>query len=129
MQNLVTDELTIRVDLSSAGRIRLLMVGKSASRQPGELLTPFFGQALVSAAQSRSTLEVHFEKLSHFNSSTIAVVIQFINAAQQRRVPIMIQYDGSLKWQALSFEALQRAVKPFVGTEGSSVNFVEWRPK
>ncbi|MHB8875054.1 MAG: hypothetical protein ACYC8T_15320 [Myxococcaceae bacterium] len=125
MQNLVTDELTIRVDLGAPGLLRLVMSGKSSSREPGKVLIPFFAEALKHAADSKESIEVHFEELSHFNSSTIAAVIQFINASQERQIALALHYDATLKWQALSFEALMRAIRPFESFSASKVRFVE----
>ncbi|MFZ5468100.1 MAG: hypothetical protein ACOZIN_01575 [Myxococcota bacterium] len=124
MHDLITEELTIRAELGSR-LLRLVMTGKSSSREPGKLLTPFFAEALQRAAAARAAIEVHFEGLTHFNSSTIAAVIQFINAAQERHVALAFHYDPALKWQALSFEALQRAIKPFQKGTVSHVRFVE----
>lgn len=124
VQNLVADELTIHTEVIG-GTLRLTMLGKSVSREPGRVLMPYFTQALEHATSLHANVEVHFESLEHFNSSTIASVIQFINAAQEQRVALALHYDPSLKWQALSFEALKRAIRPFENTNADRVQFVE----
>jgi len=125
MQNLVTEELNIDVDMGNPGLVRLLMTGKSTNREPGKLLIPFFAEALELAATMHAGIEVHFEELSHFNSSTIAAVIQVINTAQSRSMALALHYDPAQKWQVLSFEALQRAIRPFQALASTRVRFVE----
>jgi hypothetical protein len=50
---------------------------------------------------------MHFENLDHFNSSTIAAVIRFIQEARVKAVKLVIVYNQQLKWQKLSFDALR----------------------
>ena len=58
-----------------------------------------------------ASIEMHFEKLDHFNSSTIAAVIRFIQDARQRGVKLIIVYNQALKWQKLSFDAMRVFVR------------------
>ena len=105
------------------GVVKLTWSGRSNSRDPGKALVPFFSTTLARAAELGAGVEMHFEKLEHFNSSTIAAVIQIVNAAQSAKVRLTMVYDANLKWQALSFDALRRAIHPFAQEE-SAVQFV-----
>lgn len=113
MMNLVSDELKVDVDASAPGQLRADFTGKSNSRDPGKLLKPWFDEVLALAQQKNAQVVLHFEKLAYFNSSTIAALIQMLNAAQDRKVSLELVYDGALRWQTLSFDALKRAIRPF----------------
>ncbi len=128
MEDLKADELHIQVGSAPKGPIRLDWKGKSSTRDPGKLLKPFFEHVLVAAQRRTAAIEMHFEKLEHFNSSTIAEVIAVIHRAQAVRVPLTLHYDGKLRWQALSFEALQRALKPFEATRSSELKIIAVSP-
>lgn len=108
--------------------LSVLWEGKSADRDPAAVLKPFFDTLLTRTRQANAALDMHFEKLEHFNSSTIAVLIQLINAATEQRIALTFFYDPSARWQALSFDAIQRALKPFGGASPVTVNFVAVKP-
>ena len=115
MMNLQADELMIEVDERESGVLILNWLGRSASRSPGAVLHPWFEQLFSLARERNAALEMRFERLEHFNSSTIAVLIQLINSAQDRRIRMTVRYDANLRWQTLSFDALRRALRPFDG--------------
>ena len=106
-------DLTIQVDAAPADAVRLHWLGKSTDREPARVLLPFFLEALTLAAQNGRKLELHFEKLEHFNSSTIGALIQLMHRAREKKVPLVFVYDGRLTWQQLSFDALQRIAGVF----------------
>ena len=54
-----------------------------------------------------ATLEMHFEELDYFNSSTIGTLITFIQKARRQKVHLRMVYAGTIKWQTLSFDALR----------------------
>ena len=103
MENLSSDDLTIEVMGSAnedpAAPLVLVWRGKSDDRYPGKVLE--------AAGERRCAVEMHFEKLDHFNSSTIAAVIRFIQDARVRGVRLVLVYNQQLKWQKLSFDALR----------------------
>jgi len=108
MENLIADDLTIEVSEAEApAPLTLVWKGKSDDRYPGKVLGPYFGRVLARAEERKSSVEMHFEKLDHFNSSTIAAVIRFIQDARQRGVKLVLVYNQQLKWQKLSFDALR----------------------
>lgn len=106
MQGLVVGDLRIEA-LDEASAIQLMWKGKSNSRHPGEALTPYFRDALASAGTRQLPLELHFEHLEHFNSSTITSIIQLIQDSRARAVKLVLVYDQALRWQKLSFDALR----------------------
>jgi hypothetical protein len=116
-------DLTATLSREGAGELRIRMIGKSASREAGKVLAPLFDQALSVAKTEARTLSFHFEDLEYFNSSTIAALVQFIRAAQDGGVGLEVVYDARQKWQAMSFDALRRALKPFEAMDGPGVRF------
>lgn len=92
---------------------QLFFAGKSNSRHPALIMGPMWTQVLSVAKQAAHLIELDFVKLEHFNSSTISALVQFINQAHDAKVKMIIRYDGGLKWQCMSFEALQRAIAAF----------------
>jgi hypothetical protein len=108
LENLNSGELTIEVRAAAPSEpLQLHWLGKSNDRQPGNLLAPFFKSALDAAAARQVPLEMHFERIKHFNSSTIAAIVQLMHEARKRGVRLIIVYDAALKWQKLSFDGLQ----------------------
>lgn len=116
MDRLVADELSIEVT-HDTGALVAVWRGKSTSREPGKHLRPFFASVLEQARAKKLRVIMRFEQLEHFNSSTIAEVIQLIHAARKEGVPIRLHYDQDVRWQALSFDALQRAMKHFANDQ------------
>jgi hypothetical protein len=108
MNDLVSGDLRIdaRAEKVSAP-IQLLWRGKSVGRNPSRTLAPYFSGVLAEAETRHVPLELHFEKLEYFNSSTITSIIQLVQDARTRGVHMVIHYDGGLSWQRMSFEPLR----------------------
>lgn len=124
VEDVQADELLIRVE-EVPSRLLVRWTGRSNARNPGKLLEGWMERLLATAGARHLVIEMHFEKLELFNSSTIAALIQLINAARERQVVLEIHYDSTLRWQALSFDALKRALKPFESSSsGGHVDFV-----
>ena len=108
MEDLKTADLVIEVREEAAPpTLVLAWRGRSADRYPNQLLGPFFAEALDRAAALEAAVEMRFHALEHFNSSTITAVIELIQDARARGVRLVIAYDGAIKWQRLSFDALR----------------------
>jgi hypothetical protein len=108
MHSLIVGDLRIEaIEDDLAAPVRLLWKGKSNNRHPGEALAPYFREILTAVNARRVPLELHFEKLEHFNSSTITSIIQLIQDSRARAVKLVLVYDQALKWQKLSFDALR----------------------
>lgn len=106
MDNLTFGDLAIEVVATPEGVIRCTWKGKSNERNPPEILKPWFDK-LLGEVGSRGTIEMHFEAIEHFNSSTITALIRLIQSCRKAGVKLAMVYDQSLKWQRLSFDALR----------------------
>jgi hypothetical protein len=110
MQGLIAGDLRIEeiaLEEGGARSIQVLWKGKSNNRNPSEKLMPYFRELLATAGDRKLPIELHFEKIEHFNSSTITSIIQLIREARARSVKLILVYDQTLRWQKLSFDALR----------------------
>ena len=87
--------------------LRMVWYGRSAARDPRAVLVPYFEQAIAVASQSGTPVEMHFEGLDYFNSSTIAALIDAIRLGAEHRVPMVMFYKEDVRWQRMSFDALR----------------------
>lgn len=107
MQRHVFGDLQIDVDDESPPRaIRLDWRGKSNHRQPEAVLGPFFTDITKKALASGRALEMHFEALEFFNSSTITSIIQHLRNLRKQRVPLVVLFDAEHRWQRIFFDAI-----------------------
>ena len=123
MDTIQLGDLTAALDRQDAGTLRVRLSGRSSSREAGKSLAPLFDRVLSDAKGESRVLALHFERLEYFNSSTIAALVQFIRAVQEGGVSMEVVYDSRQKWQAMSFDALRRALRPFEAADGASVRF------
>ena len=105
-------QLHIDLTMPSPGALRVDWSGRSNERDPARALAPIFDEALARAALAEAPIEMHFEKLEQFNSSTITALIGFVRTAHAEGVPLTLVFDPQLRWQALSFEALRVFERP-----------------
>lgn len=106
MESLRAGDLKIDI-VEQDSAIRLHWLGMSNERQPEKVLKPFFATVLDGAASGNKAVELHFEQIERFNSSTILCIIQLIQEARHRNIRLEVVYDPSRKWQRLSFDALR----------------------
>lgn len=118
-------DLTASFDRQDAGVLRVRLSGRSSSREAGKTLAPLFDRVLSDAKAEGLGLALHFERLEYFNSSTIAALVQFIRSAHESGIGLTVVYDGAQRWQAMSFDALRRALRPFETPSGPAVRFQE----
>jgi hypothetical protein len=98
----------LKIDIVEADTAYSLhWLGMSNERQPEKVLKPFFATVLQGAAATSRGIELHFEKIERFNSSTILCIIQLIQEARHKSIRLEVVYDPSRKWQRLSFDALR----------------------
>ena len=98
--------LTLTVS-EEAATVLVLWSGRSTAREPAEFLIPILTKALDRASELKRTLTLDFRAIEYFNSSTITPVVRLIEEAKRRGGSMVIQYDKKLRWQELSFSALQ----------------------
>jgi hypothetical protein len=106
MDNLQSGDLAIEVT-ESDDAMKCVWKGKSNERNPPEILRPWFDKLLIEVIDKKVTLEMHFERIEHFNSSTITALIKLIQVCRKSTIKLVMVYDQSLKWQRLSFDALR----------------------
>ena len=108
MESLEAGDLVIEVQAATPPEpMRLVWRGKSNERNPAQLLGPFFAKAIEEATALGVAIEMRFEALDHFNSSTITSLIQLIQDCRRTGTHLVVVYDARVKWQRLSFEALR----------------------
>jgi hypothetical protein len=126
MDHFIIGDLTARLDRPGPGVLGVRFTGRSAARDARVALAPLFDRTVEAARDERRTVALHFEALEYFNSSTIAALVQFIRTAQEAGLGLEIVYDGRQRWQAMSFDALRRALRSTAeGTGGPAVTFRE----
>src|SRR5581483_10716118 len=100
MENLISGDLKIELTAADPpAPITMVWRGKSNDRTPSKILGPYFAAILASAIERRVPVELHFERIDHFNSSTITAVIQLIQDARTANIKLVLVYDKALKWQ------------------------------
>ena len=90
MARSIFGDLTIEVEDGPPGVLRLDWKGKSNHRQPDVVLAPFFADVTSRAVSQQRALEMHFEHLEFFNSSTITVIIQYVKELRDRKVKLTV---------------------------------------
>jgi hypothetical protein len=81
--------------------------GRSTARDPAEFLIPILTRALDRAMELKRPLVLDFRSLEYFNSSTITPVVRLMEETKRRGASLVVNYDKKLRWQELSFSALQ----------------------
>lgn len=115
MHGTVFGDLSIEVGGTAEG-LELVWRGSSNSRNPNEVLGAYFKVAIAEAAVRRAKLDLHFEHLIQFNSSTVSVLLRLVDEAAAQGVSMTYFFDGAQRWQAHNFESislLKREVKGF----------------
>ena len=107
MHGTVLGDLTIDVEEPSPDRIVLRWKGASNTRDPGSALKVFFDIVFAEASGRKAAVEMHFEDLSFFNSSTVSALLRVVAEAGRLSLPMILHYDGSLRWQSHNFEGIK----------------------
>jgi hypothetical protein len=123
LEQVVIGDVVAALDRSAPSVLSVRLSGKSASREAGKVLAPLFDRILAEAKTGSRGVSLHFEGLEYFNSSTISALVQFIRAVHEAGVGLTVVYDGAQKWQAMSFDALRRALRPFESGGGPAISF------
>jgi hypothetical protein len=107
MEHFSHETLTIEAGDRTANAIELVWKGRSRSREPGAVLTPYLTKAVGWAADRNVSLEMRFDRLDFFNSATVMVLIQCIHLARSRSVRLRLLYAAESEWQKLSFDPIR----------------------
>lgn len=81
--------------------------GKSIHRSPGKFVTPILVNVLKKSGDGNKRIILDFRKLDYMNSSTITPIIKVLERAGRGTNQVTVLYKKSLKWQDLSFTALE----------------------
>jgi hypothetical protein len=87
--------------------IKISWSGKSIDREPGKFITPILVNAIRRSSGLNKKIILDFRELAYMNSSSITPVIKILERAKRGRTQIRVVYRKSLKWQDLSFSALE----------------------
>ncbi|OGQ91420.1 MAG: hypothetical protein A2289_21815 [Deltaproteobacteria bacterium RIFOXYA12_FULL_58_15] len=98
--------LTIEVD-GTQERINVNLLGKSTARDPAAFILPILEQALQMSTDQRKPFHLDFCKTEYLNSSSITPVVRILERARKGSNRVTVHYDKSLRWQHLSFTALE----------------------
>jgi hypothetical protein len=104
-QHLHLGDLRIETSFQAAS-LRIDWSGRSNHLDPGTLLNPFLNEASRRAAEVAAAIEMHFEGLEFFNSSTISVIIQYVKDLRAAKVRLEVFYNPHHQWQKIFFDAL-----------------------
>src|SRR5689334_18348741 len=96
----------LRVDVTCTDDIRAHFRGRSVLRDPEVLLVPLFDNLAAGAIKTHFPVQLHFEELEFFNSSTISCIMQCIIGIRDKGVRTVIRYNSRQKWQKVFFDAL-----------------------
>ena len=106
MEPMQAGDLAIRPQ-RAPGVPKLYFHGKSNAREPSTVIGPYLERAFQFSASDGDAVEMHFEELQYFNSSTIAALVAAIQMARARGLRLSLFYSASLTLQRLSFDALR----------------------
>ncbi len=92
---------------NSSDSIHIGLTGKSVDRNPSKFITPILLDALKNTGEKNRHIILNFCQLDFMNSSTITPIIKILERAKRGKNRVTVLYNKSLKWQALSFSALE----------------------
>jgi hypothetical protein len=99
-------KLTLEIEEGNSG-ININWIGKSDDRNPGNFIYPLLLENLKKGTESNMNLVLNFQNLEFMNSSTITPIVKILQEAKNGNSSVKIVYSNSLKWQELSFSALE----------------------
>ncbi|MCC7381114.1 MAG: hypothetical protein IT384_04755 [Deltaproteobacteria bacterium] len=99
---------SLAVDVEDdASRIVLTWSGRSMDHEPGQFILPILMRALEDAVADNKQVVLDFRAVEYLNSSTITPLIRVLEQARRGTARVRLVYNRSLRWQALSFTALE----------------------
>lgn len=101
-QNTLTLELR-----DDPAEVRVTWLGRSTSREPAEFIVPVLSRAVELGRLANKPVVLDFQPMSYMNSSTITPVIRLLGRALRTVNTVRVLYKKELKWQELSFTALE----------------------
>jgi hypothetical protein len=108
MKDFEAEGLQIKL-LNEGDRVTMQWLGKSDSREPSAVITPFF-EEVVPEFDGKSVV-VEFQNLRYINSSTIPTILSLMKQLSERNIGTTITFNKNSSWQSASFKALQTISK------------------
>ena len=93
--------------IENQNSINMVWRGKSIHRKPTEFIAPILAETIKRSSLSKKRVILDFRNLDYMNSSTITPIIKILERAKRGTGQISVLYEKTLKWQDLSFSALE----------------------
>jgi hypothetical protein len=87
--------------------VSLLWSGRSTVREPSPFIVPVLSRAVELGRTQNKRLVLDFQSMAYMNSSTITPIIRLLGRAMRTVNKVCVIYRKDLKWQELSFTALE----------------------
>ena len=100
------NELTIELRDEDSG-VYVVWSGRSTSREPSTFLIPLLSRAVELGRSLKKLLVLDCRGMAYMNSSTITPVIRVLGHSRRGAHAVRVLYRKDLKWQELSFTALE----------------------
>ena len=92
--------------------ISLVWSGRSSGRAPGLFIVPVLSRAVDMGRAQNKPLVLDFQSMAYMSSSTIAPILRLLGKAMRTANKVCVIYKKELKWQELSFTALEAFQTP-----------------
>lgn len=89
------------------GAVSLVWSGRSTGREPGAFIVPVLSRAVELGRVHGKPVVLDFQAMAYMNSSTITPIIRLLSKAMRSASNVSVVYKKDLKWQELSFTALE----------------------
>jgi hypothetical protein len=104
----VFQEGALKLELEhTPSEVRVAWSGRSTAREPGRFILPVLSKAVELSEEKGHPLVLDFRRIEYMNSSTITPVIRTLEQARRYSRSVRVLYQQGVKWQELSFSALQ----------------------
>ena len=108
MKHFELGELSVRITRRAVPpTFDIAWVGRGSDARARAALVAWFERVLERASVDGTRVEMRFELLDHANSATITAILQMIQEARARRVPLAVVFDPANRWQRMAFEAMR----------------------
>ena len=87
--------------------VSVVWSGRSTGREPGPFIVPVLTRAVEMGRAQNKPLVLDFQSMAYMNSSTITPIIRLLGKAMRTISSVRVVYKKDLKWQELSFTALE----------------------
>lgn len=98
-------ELVIELQLVGK-RLTLTWKGRSAQRDPTQVLAPFFARVMERVDRTHEVV-IDFRFFVYMNSSTVQPILTFCRDLSAAAKNVRLLYDHRQQWQRLSFSAMR----------------------